>query len=420
MESKITIEPTIEEARFLALTESEKATLEMFRDPLCGSIVNPSDEKSRPLECTKCGQIFCLKCANDLFYKRDNCPSCNAPLSPAKVHIKLMMIFESLPVTCRYKSGGCDFSSKLSEIGRHEESCTYVNDQLAQYYNQAKFELTIKPSTEICLPYKVIMDRFGCGCGSQNTLKIAYDLESLPMIERLGILPYADELCKICSVNKKMTKFGTLRCSKCDLEICEDCAARIAQAPEQYSCSKGHLLRLNFTDPLSLGNTVECRICTFGLSYQKGVFSCNVCRWDMCRECNFAPLKCKNNHQLYRVKDFRHYDKALYKKNMFDCDICRCVFQNEGKGTLHCAKCHFDICNHCMIANRADLQIYCPKKHKLYPAYDLRKFSRDDTSLYAKNKYNCDGCQKNLSNDVIPVLHCASCEYDLCGNCVKK
>lgn len=399
MVSKITTEPTIEPERFLVQTATEKMTLAVFRDPVCLQIVNPSDENARPLQCSNCDQIFCVRCANDLSSKGSSCPSCKTLFNPSSVSSKLIAIFETLPIACRYKRGGCEFTSKLSEIARHEGACRFLNDQLFQYYSKHIYHITTGP--------------FSCGCGSP--LKVTFDKKNLPSD---NFDPTCDYLCKICNRGKKISKSGILSCEKCRVAVCEECIPIIKEKKEIYTCSKNHLL-LEEQNNKESSTQIDCDTCGFIISYNRMMVSCQACKIFRCSECNYDPFTCKSDHILRREKDFRAYghEGPLYKKNMFECDNCHGTFENPKRGTLHCGKCLYDLCDGCMMKSRRELQRYCPKHHQLLPEDDMRKFSRDPTSSYAHNIYFCDVCREEFRADEHPALHCKTCEFDVCRKC---
>ena len=419
MEPLMIIEPTYDETRFVLKSDTEKATLEKFRDPCCLLIVNPNDEKSRPVECPKCHHLFCLQCATDLVKRKAACPICRSTFKPTKMNDKLVSTLGSLTITCRYESGGCKFTSKFSEIESHERKCKYATKDLMELYSKGRIK--IQPGgleNQTLEAFKFIISKLHCGCGVANSLKIVYDFRYRPGSRQLYLENQFE--CNICLTMQRMTTAGVIHCDWCKFDICDECAEVIAEDYERFSCLENHVMQSLFPRSNQKPQKIVCNICKFQDSMTRGCWNCKTCNWNVCRDCNLNPLKCLSGHELHRFKDLTFYGTGLYAKNMIQCGLCKQTSKNHAAGVFHCPKCKFDVCDRCVVLARKDLQVFCPQKHVLFLEQDLRKLSPDLLSIYSQNKFECDLCKTTQNVSGMGVLHCSTCEYDVCLHCAMK
>ena len=111
-------------------------------------------------------------------------------------------------------------------------------------------------------------------------------------------------------------------------------------------------------------------------------------------------LKIKHNFKY-------HFDIATVAANCHNCGIeivAGALCLKDVENSVNAA--WRGVCVNCRI---------CPSGHNLNYVYDLRDLGE---SLYGENRYNCDLCSatKKLTDR---VLHCPSCEFDLCPHCER-
>lgn len=408
MESVSNFEPSIDESRFVATTESEKTTLEMFRDPCCLQVVSPGDSKTRPVECIQCQQLFCLSCAYDLQKKKMTCPTCRQEFNPKNANIKLIGILESLPIRCCFQSSGCNFVSKLSEIKNHEANCKYVTDELRHKFEEMK--VSIPNLFQESIYFKPIISRLKCNCGALSSFEVVYDLPKRDKRFSTNSIN-----CNMCNKMQQVSIEGVLYCCACAFTACIACVKLVAQDIDRYSCDAKHLVsfvpNVSKVDPQYMQNVFVCNFCHYFDKTGRGCWHCKVCQWDACLDCYKNPYKCDKGHYLQRTSVL----PKEYTGGCFVCNYCKDTFKNSAPGVLHCRTCFYDICDQCAIITRPSLHRKCDKGHLLSLEKNLRKFPG-----YSSGSYICNVCKRHLAVVDIGVLHCAPCQYDLCLECAGK
>jgi len=117
------------------------------------------------------------------------------------------------------------------------------------------------------------------------------------------------------------------------------------------------------------------------------------------RAVGLVDRPCPNGHQLQVVTG----KPSAYSG--WICDLCRKGIPHDSSGVLHCSACKFDLCRGCQAQDWR-----CPKGHALICQHGK-------PSSYAG--WSCDGCKKTIPHETKGVLHCKTCNYDLCQSCRK-
>ena len=97
-------------------------TLSLFECCVCLEYINPPI-----LQCQN-SHVFCQSCRQK-FKTPVKCPTCRVVLLKTDIRSYLLeQIAESLrlPFPCKYKTNGCDVTSLLTEIPKHQNECEFV------------------------------------------------------------------------------------------------------------------------------------------------------------------------------------------------------------------------------------------------------------------------------------------------------
>lgn len=334
--STVTNKPAVDDRKFYTgSSEIEAAVLEFFRDPCCLLIVNPFETKTQPVECSCCQQIFCHDCSESLLGCKHACPICRNPYKPTRINLKLRSLFELLRVSCQNKKYGCTFKAKYKDIKAHENNCT------PESISKQKKPVIISVTRAVDSAYPWILNNLKCCCGQENTLQIVVDLTKIPVTTEGGGTRLYDKkkfFCRVCCQVRSAPESGVLHCKHCFLDICHRCAENIMQNKERFSCSKGHLLALQ-------SKTKSCSSCRIPDDFNLGSWKCDACDLAVCMKCQEAPMKCDNNHVLFR--------KKWVSSNFFGCNKCKKTYAPKNEGVLCCSTCSYNLCDTCIVNSRS-------------------------------------------------------------------
>ena len=93
---------------------------------LCSNVLK------KPLECRKCGKLFCDTCVGSLKqYDKANrtsifcCSNCNSSLEPRQPSIVLIRMISELLIKCVNFDEGCSNLIPIEDINKHELVCPY-------------------------------------------------------------------------------------------------------------------------------------------------------------------------------------------------------------------------------------------------------------------------------------------------------
>lgn len=284
MQALVSNQPTFTEDIFVIENEADGDTLAMLKDPVCGRIINPSNEDIPPVQCSECHKIYCFECQQDILEAEGdeiNCPYCHKMFIPIKPDDLLVQILESLTTRCKNYFNSCTFTSKLADLPTHEGTCD-VNQSFSdkENHHDVAFIEGDSQSEEFKEDSVALQDDFSSiTCENGHSLERVIDLATL---------------------------------------------------------DKGYI-----------NNYFKCGNCRKMRKNKDGVLCCLQCNFNLCTDCEETDhIKCVNNHRLKRVLQLK-LEKPIYSDNNFVCDICSKQDQSSGLGVLHCSICDYDICHSC-------------------------------------------------------------------------
>ena len=114
----------------------------------------------------------------------------------------------------------------------------------------------------------------------------------------------------------------------------------------QKKCKCGNDLFFSRIIPSYQRSSFCCDICGASNLIEGGVFHCEACKYDLCKECNNeTKIKCGScgKEEMKWMTDIKQKE---YKK-CYWCDVCNEKFEIE-EGVYHCDACgKFDLCIKC-------------------------------------------------------------------------
>lgn len=315
MQSKITSESIFDETRLISTSPIEKTTIEVFRDPVCFSIVNPLNQKSTSLACANYNNVLCEEGLNTIKRSRTTCPVCRSPFEPQKINLKLISIFEELLVSCRYKSKGCKFVGRLGDINHHETNCSMGPVASIQ---------SIKKTDSKCL--------------YEHALTA---LRAKPFNPSVNYFQ-----CDICGFNVSGTKADRSGKTR-KWNVCNDCSLNPTKCENNHQLFRKRDLTKEYKT-----NWFTCNSCwNISNNTELGALHCTKCGFDLCDRCliikrNDLQFICDSKHLLFRVPDLTKVSKT-YTSNKYVCSVCDKRNDNYNGLVLHCAKCRYHVCSGC-------------------------------------------------------------------------
>ncbi|KAH3743642.1 hypothetical protein Pelo_14950 [Pelomyxa schiedti] len=205
-------------------------------------------------------------------------------------------------------------------------------------------------------------------------------------------------------------------------------AAVTPTAPRpQWKCSAGHLLQSRqlaqlAREEIAYRTGYRCDGCGTPSTVDP-ILHCSLCNYDMCPTCVTANMMCDNGHGLKETTLEKMAKVTVGYKRGFICNHCRSSFVDSSLpwGVKHKVW-HCDVCQY-------DLDEGCAgglKKWKTFPTLQCDNghilFSRTHAQLKAETSDYTRGaiCNRCRNDAVYPVLHCATCSYDLCSLCTSE
>ena len=207
--------------------------------------------------------------------------------------------------------------------------------------------------------------------------------------------------CGSCSA---AFKAGHWHCGLCKTSECYNCGASKGFTPpkKEVVCLRNHSLTT-----IQNTKTGACQRCS-----ARGPMAgeCKSCNFFFCEACfnyffNDVKVSCPSGHYL-------EVSTKLKEKNGYSASNSCLLCGKQGFCTgYECRKCNVDLCGICFLRLVSKNTILCPKQHPIQLNLDLRQ------KYLASSSVVCDLCQ---TNGIVIGGECASCNFDVCENCIKQ
>ena len=210
--------------------------------------------------------------------------------------------------------------------------------------------------------------------------------------------------CMSCN-NFNNTSDIRYTCDTCYYNICPACkpVGHTAVLPFYISCKSGHTLAWVASKDKS--EKYSCYNCKQTKLAKDGRWNCKSCNYNICSTCRPSKqqeFKDAMNHPL------KWSNYGIGKGKKFVCALCKKV-KSTSQGRWYCQPCNYFVCGTCKapLGSMVLLEKNAHQPdHYMSWAYDV-----DDIG-----KYTCQKCKKE-GESKFGRWSCASCKYELCGEC---